>query len=253
MSDISFHTRPGTVTALVGSSGSGKSTIIGLVAAFYRPSYGQVILDGVDLSTVRLDSYRSQLGVVFQESLLFDGTIRDNVTFSRLDATGAAIQRACETAHLKEFVDRLAGGYDTVDGEPGVRLSGGQRRCVPIARAVLADPGVLILDEVTLSVDSESESLIQQGLADLMRGRTTLVIAHRLSTIRRADQILVIEGGRIVERGNHATLHAARGRYYQLYERQHRFDSDVLVFDDEMPRCDENATAANGARDRSTE
>ena len=150
-------------------------------------------------------------------------------------------------------MDRLADGYDTVVGERGVRLSGGQPQRISIARAVLADPRILILDKATSSMDSESEAMIQQGLADLMQGSTTLVIAHRLSTIRRADQILVIEGGRIVERGNHTTLHAARGRYYQLYECQHRFDSGILVFDDEMPRCDENDTAANGARDRSTE
>jgi len=253
LSGISFRARPGTVTALVGSSGSGKSTIIGLVAAFYRPSHGRVMLDGVDLSTVRLDSYRSRLGVVFQDSFLFDGTIRDNVTFSRPDASEAAIQQACETAHVKEFVERLAGGYDTTVGERGVRLSGGQRQRISIARAVLADPRILILDEATSSVDSESEALIQQGLADLMHGRTTLVIAHRLSTIRRADQILVIEGGRIVERGNHSTLHAAHGRYYQLYERQHRFDSDVLVSEDEMPDGHENATISNGARNRGME
>jgi subfamily B ATP-binding cassette protein MsbA len=253
LSGISFRARPGTVTALVGSSGSGKSTIIGLVAAFYRPSHGRVMLDGVDLSTVRLDSYRSRLGVVFQDSFLFDGTIRDNVTFSRPDASEAAIQQACETAHVKEFVERLAGGYDTTVGERGVRLSGGQRQRISIARGVLADPRILILDEATSSVDSESEALIQQGLADLMRGRTTLIIAHRLSTIRRADQILVIEGGRIVERGNHSTLHAARGRYYRLYERQHRFDSDILVSEDEMPDGHENATTSNGARNRGTE
>ena len=229
LSGISFRARPGTVTALVGSSGSGKSTIIGLVAAFYRPSQGRVMVDGVDLSTVRMDSYRSQLGVVFQDSFLFDGTIRDNVAFSRPDAAEAAVQKACETAHVKEFAERLASGYDTIVGERGIRLSGGQRQRISIARAVLADPKILILDEATSSLDSESESLIQQGLGHLMHGRTTLVIAHRLSTIRRADQILVIEGGRIVERGNHSTLHAARGRYYQLYERQHRFDADLFV------------------------
>ncbi len=243
LSGISFCARPGTVTALVGSSGSGKSTIIGLVAAFYRPSQGRVMVDGVDLSTVRLDSYRCQLGVVFQDSFLFDGTIRDNVAFSRPDAAEAAVHKACETAHVKEFAERFASGYDTIVGERGVRLSGGQRQRISIARAVLANPRILILDEATSSLDSESESLIQQGLSHLMQGRTTLVIAHRLSTIRRADQILVIEGGRIVERGNHSTLHAAGGRYYQLYERQHRFDSDRFASGDEPPVQDAGSFA----------
>ena len=252
LSGVSFCARPGTVTALVGSSGSGKSTIIGLVAAFYRPSQGKVMVDGVDLSTVRMDSYRSQLGVVFQDSFLFDGTIRDNVAFSRPDAAEAAVQKACETAHVKEFAERLASGYDTMVGERGIRLSGGQRQRISIARAVLADPRILILDEATSSLDSESESLIQQGLGHLMHGRTTLVIAHRLSTIRRADQILVIEGGRIVERGSHSTLHAARGRYYQLYERQHRFDSDLFVSGDETPGRDESAFASVGLSNRVT-
>jgi ABC-type multidrug transport system fused ATPase/permease subunit len=245
LSGISFSARPGTVTALVGSSGSGKSTVIGLVAAFYQPREGRVMVDGIDLSTVRLDSYRCQLGVVLQDSFLFDGTIRENVAFSRPDASEAAVQKACETAHVKEFAERLTGGYDTIVGERGVRLSGGQRQRISIARAVLADPRILVLDEATSSLDSESESLIQKGLGQLMHGRTTLVIAHRLSTIRRADQILVIEGGRIVERGNHSTLHAAHGRYYQLYERQHRFDSNLFVSDDELPSKDENASASD--------
>jgi ABC-type multidrug transport system fused ATPase/permease subunit len=249
LSGISFCARPGTVTALVGSSGSGKSTIIGLVAAFYRPTQGRVMVDGVNLSTVSLDSYRSQLGVVFQDSFLFDGTIRDNVAFSRPDSSEAAVRRACETAHVKEFAERLSCGYETVVGERGIRLSGGQRQRISIARAVLADPRILILDEATSNVDSESEALIQQGLGDLMHGRTTLVIAHRLSTIRRADQILVVEGGRIVERGNHATLHAARGRYHRLYERQHRVDSDLLPAGDETPGRDDGAFASLGQRD----
>ena len=238
---ISFRARPGTVTALVGSSGSGKSTIIGLVAAFYRPTHGRVMIDGIDLSTVRMDTYRSQLGVVFQDSFLFDGTIHDNVAFSRPDAAQAAVLKACETAHVGEFAERLPRGYDTLVGERGLRLSGGQRQRISIARAVLADPRILILDEATSSLDSESESYIQQGLSHLMQGRTTLVIAHRLSTIRRADQILVIEGGRIVERGNHSTLHAVRGRYYQLYERQHRIDSDLFVAGDEESGPDKSA------------
>ena len=226
---ISFHARAGTVTALVGSSGSGKSTIIGLVAGFYAPSNGRVMVDGVDLSTVRMDSYRCQLAAVLQDSFVFDGTIRENVAFSRAAATEAAIRKACDIAHVTEFAERLAGKYETVVGERGVRLSGGQRQRVSIARAVLADPRILILDEATSSLDSESKSLIQDGLRHLMRGRTTLVIAHRLSTIRSADQILVVEGGRVVERGDHATLYAARGRYRQLYERQHHREANVLV------------------------
>lgn len=246
LAGVSFRARPGTVTALVGSSGSGKSTIVGLVAAFYRPSEGRVSVDGVDLSTVRLDSYRSHLGVVLQDSFLFDGTIRDNVAFSRPDATEAKVRKACEVAHVNEFADRLVSKYETMVGERGVRLSGGQRQRVSIARAVLADPRILLLDEATSSLDSESESLIQEGLGDLMRGRTTLVIAHRLSTVRRADQILVIEGGRIVERGNHSTLYAARGRYYHLYERQHRLDSNLLGFEDEFPGKEEPAFASMG-------
>ena len=211
LSNISFRAATGTTTALVGSTGSGKSTIIGLVAAFYRPTKGRVLIDGVDLSTARLASYCRGLGVVLQDGFLFDGTIRDNVALSRPDASDAAIHRACKTAHVDEFAERLPDKYDTAVGERAVRLSGGQRQRISIARAVLADPEILILDEATSSLDSESEALIQDGLRHLMRGRTTLVIAHRLSTIRSADQILVVEGGRIVERGDHATLYAARG------------------------------------------
>ena len=250
LSGISFSARPGIVTALVGSSGSGKSTIIGLVAAFYRPSQGRVTVDGVDLSTVRLDSYRSQLGVVLQDSFLFDGTIRENVAFSRPDAAEGAIQQACETAHVKEFADRLAGGYDTIVGERGIRLSGGQRQRISIARAVLADPKISFSTRrprVWIRIHPDPA-----GPGELMHGRTTLVIAHRLSTIRRADQILVIEGGRIVERGNHATLHAARGRYHQLYERQHRLDSDLLVFGEEAPAQEESAFISAGSRNHAT-
>jgi ABC-type multidrug transport system fused ATPase/permease subunit len=246
LAGISFCARAGTVTALVGSSGSGKSTIVGLVAAFYRPTRGGVAVDGVDLSTVRLDSYRSHLGVVLQDSFLFDGTIRDNVAFSRPDAAEAAVRKACEIAHVNEFAERLVSKYETMVGERGVRLSGGQRQRVSIARAVLADPKILLLDEATSSLDSESEALIQEGLDHLMKGRTTLVIAHRLSTVRRADQILVIEGGRLVERGNHATLYAARGRYYQLYERQHRVDSNFLGSEEEPRGEEERAFASTG-------
>ncbi len=218
---ISFHARPGTVTALVGSSGSGKSTIISLICAFHKPTSGQVLVDGIDLSTVRLNSYRSQLGVVLQESFLFDGTIRENVVFSRPHATEEQFLNACAIARVDEFAQRFPDGYDTIVGERGVKLSGGQRQRLSIARAILADPRILILDEATSSLDSESEAMIQNGLSYLMQGRTTFVIAHRLSTIRRADQILVVEGGLILERGTHSSLYALEGRYYDFYTRQH--------------------------------
>lgn len=227
--DISFKSEPGTVTALVGSSGSGKSTTIGLISAFYVPTKGMVRVDGVDLSTVRLDSFRTRLGVVLQESFLFDGTIRENVAFSRPDATNDQIMRACRIARVDEFADTFADKYDTVVGERGVKLSGGQRQRISIARAILAEPRVLILDEATSSLDSESEQMIQHGLSYLMQGRTTFVIAHRLSTIRRADQIMVMEQGRIVERGTHAQLYAARGRYYDLYTRQHGVEENLFL------------------------
>ena len=227
--DISFRADPGTVTALVGSSGSGKSTTIGLISAFYVPTKGKILLDGIDLSTVRLDSYRTRLGVVLQESFLFDGTIRENVSFSRPDATEDEILRACRIARVDEFAETFADKYDTVVGERGVKLSGGQRQRISIARAILAEPRILILDEATSSLDSESEQMIQQGLSYLMRGRTTFVIAHRLSTIRRADQILVMEQGQIVERGTHEQLYAARGRYYDLYTRQHGVEENLFL------------------------
>src|SRR5262249_27128116 len=182
---ISFESKPGTVTALVGPSGSGKSTIIGLVAAFSTPNAGAISVDGIDLATVRLESYRTQLGVVLQDSFLFDGTIRENVAFSRPDATEQEILEACRIARVDEFTERFENKYETIVGERGVKLSGGQRQRVSIARAILADPRILILDEATSSLDSESEALIQEGLAYLMKGRTTFVIAHRLSTIRR--------------------------------------------------------------------
>src|SRR5712671_919216 len=197
--EVSFASEPGTVTALVGPSGAGKSTIIGLIAAFYVPTSGRVLVDGVDLSTVKLDSYRRQLGVVLQETFLFDGTIRENVAFARPEAGEEEIMAACRIARVDEFAETFEKQYDTVVGERGVRLSGGQKQRVSIARAILADPRILILDEATSSLDSESEALIQEGLRYLMRGRTTFVIAHRLSTIRRADQILVVENGRVVE------------------------------------------------------
>ena len=230
--DISFTARPGTMTALVGPSGSGKSTITGLAAAFYTPTAGNVRLDGQDLATLRLDDFRRRLGVVLQESFLFDGTIRDNILFSRPDASEAEFLAACRTARVDEFAEFAASfehGYATVVGERGVKLSGGQRQRLSIARAILADPAILILDEATSSLDSESEALIQAGLQYLLAGRTTLVIAHRLSTIRAADQILVIEAGRIIERGTHADLLTARGRYFQLYMRQQGLDQNRFL------------------------
>jgi subfamily B ATP-binding cassette protein MsbA len=227
--DISFRAEPGAVTALVGSSGSGKSTTIGLVSAFYVPTKGRILVDGTDLSTVRLDSYRTRLGVVLQESFLFDGTIRDNVVFSRPGASEEEFLRACRIARVDEFAESFADKYDTVVGERGVKLSGGQRQRISIARAILAEPRILILDEATSSLDSESEQMIQQGLSYLMQGRTTFVIAHRLSTIRRADQILVMEQGQIVERGTHEELYAAQGRYYDLYTRQHGVEENLFL------------------------
>lgn len=229
LEDVSFISVPGSVTALVGSSGSGKSTIIGLVAAFHKPTHGAIYIDGQDLSKVRLDSYRPRLGVVLQESFLFAGTIRENIIFARPEATEEEILRACRIAHVDEFAEKFKDKYDTVIGERGVKLSGGQRQRVSIARAVLADPRILILDEATSSLDSESEAFIQQGLKYLMEGRTTFVIAHRLSTIRQADQILVVEAGKIVERGTHASLYAEQGRYFDLYTRQHGLESNLLL------------------------
>lgn len=226
---VSFEARPDTVTALVGSSGSGKSTIISLVCAFHDATTGKVLVDGIDLSTVQLASYRSQLGVVLQETFLFDGTVRDNVVFSRPDATEAQFLEACRIARVDEFAERFELGYQTIVGERGVKLSGGQRQRLSIARAILADPRILILDEATSSLDSESEAMIQQGLNHLMTGRTTFVIAHRLSTIRNADQILVIEGGNIVERGTHSVLFALRGRYRELYDRQHGLETNLFL------------------------
>src|SRR6266481_4772883 len=227
--DVSFRSEPGTVTALVGPSGAGKSTIIGLIAAFYVPSSGRVLVDGVDLSTVKLNSYRTQLGVVLQETFLFDGTIRENVAFARPEATEEEILAACHIARVDEFAESFENKYDTVVGERGVKLSGGQKQRVSIARAILADPRILILDEATSSLDSESEALIQEGLKYLMKGRTTFVIAHRLSTIRRADQILVVEAGRIVERGTHESLYALGGRYWDLYTRQHGLEANLFL------------------------
>lgn len=227
--DVSFRAEPGTVTALVGSSGSGKSTTIGLISAFYVPTKGKILVDGADLSTVRLDSYRTRLGVVLQESFLFDGTIRENVAFSRPEASEEEIMRACRIARVDEFAESFTDKYETVVGERGVKLSGGQRQRISIARAILAEPRILILDEATSSLDSESEHMIQQGLSFLMQGRTTFVIAHRLSTIRRADQIMVMEQGQIVEHGTHAQLYATQGRYYDLYTRQQGVEQNLFL------------------------
>jgi subfamily B ATP-binding cassette protein MsbA len=226
---ISFESVPGTMTALVGSSGSGKSTIISLICAFHKPNSGSIQIDGIDLSTVRLDDYRAQLGVVLQESFLFDGSIRENVLFSYPAASEEQFLNACRIARVDEFAERFPEGYDTIVGERGVKLSGGQRQRLSIARAILANPRILILDEATSSLDSESEAMIQTGLNFLMQGRTTFVIAHRLSTIRKADQILVVEGGHIVERGTHASLYAAGGRYYDLYMRQHGLEENLFL------------------------
>jgi ABC-type multidrug transport system fused ATPase/permease subunit len=223
---VSFHALPGTTVALVGPSGAGKSTIIGLVMGFHRPRSGRLRIDGRDLARLRLDDYRSHLGVVLQDSFLFDGSIAENIAFSRPRASREEIERAGRLAHCDEIVRRLDGGYDTVVGERGVKLSGGERQRVAIARAVLADPRILILDEATSSLDSESEALVQDGLRSLRRGRTTLVIAHRLSTIRSADQILVLEGGRIVERGSHEELLLRGGRYLEIHARQYRVGGD---------------------------
>ncbi|MDR3745445.1 MAG: ABC transporter ATP-binding protein [Acidobacteriaceae bacterium] len=236
---ISFAAKPGSVTALVGSSGSGKSTIISLICGFHTATSGRVLIDGVDLATIRLSSYRQQLGVVLQETFLFDGTIRENVQFSRPDATEAQWMEACRIARVDEFSEKFPDGYETIVGERGVKLSGGQRQRLSIARAILADPRILILDEATSSLDSESEAMIQGGLNHLMQGRTTFVIAHRLSTIRRADQILVIEAGLILERGTHESLYQLGGRYYDLYTRQHGVESNLFLAPGEGSKPDD--------------
>ncbi|HET9425137.1 MAG TPA: ABC transporter ATP-binding protein [Gemmatimonadaceae bacterium] len=227
--NVTFDAPAHTTTALVGSSGSGKSTLISLVMAFNRPVAGRVLIDGRDLSTLRLADYRSHLGIVLQDNFLFDGTIAANIRYGRPDATMEDVLRVAQLAHIDEFVAPLEKQYETIVGERGIKLSGGQRQRIAIARAILADPAILILDEATSSLDSESEAKIQDGLRALRRGRTTFVIAHRLSTIRGADQILVLEGGEIVERGTHAELLALDGRYRQLYDRQYNFETDRFI------------------------
>ncbi|WP_339698802.1 ABC transporter ATP-binding protein [uncultured Roseivirga sp.] len=222
LKNISFDASSGSVTALVGTSGSGKSTIAGLAASFLNPREGKITIDGIDLSTVLLKSYRRRLGVVLQDDFLFEGTIRENILFPRPDSSEEDLQNAVKAAYVNEFTDRFEKGLETVIGERGVKLSGGQRQRIAIARAVLADPKILILDEATSNLDTESESFIQESLSSLMKGRTTFVIAHRLSTIRKADQILVIENGEIAERGTHDDLIAKEGRYFQLYTYQAR-------------------------------
>ena len=238
--DVSLDAEPGSVTALVGPSGSGKSTMIGLICAFHNPEEGAVKVDGLDLATVRLSSYRTQLGVVLQDTFLFDGTIRENVAFSKPGATEEQVLNACRIARVDEFAEKFEKQYDTIVGERGVKLSGGQRQRVSIARAILADPRILILDEATSSLDSESEALIQEGLKYLMRGRTTFVIAHRLSTIRRAEQILFVEKGEISERGTHETLYNSKGRYRELYDKQHGLEANLFLAEGEGDSIPEN-------------
>jgi len=229
LKDVSFRAPPGSTTALVGSSGSGKSTLIGLVLAFNRPEQGRVLVDGRDLASVPLADYRTQLGVVLQDNFLFDGTIAENIAFARPHASRQEIEEVARIAHCDEFIEQFDEKYDTIVGERGVKLSGGQRQRISIARAILADPRILVLDEATSSLDSESEAKIQDGLRALRHGRTTFVIAHRLSTIRSANQILVLEGGRIVERGTHEELLVANGRYRQLYDKQYNFERDRFI------------------------
>jgi subfamily B ATP-binding cassette protein MsbA len=252
LKDVSFEAPAGTTTALVGSSGSGKSTMLSLVMAFNRPTKGFIRVDGRDLSTLRMREYRSHLGIVLQDNFLFDGTIADNIRFARPEASMAEVLAASRLANCDEFITGFKDGYQSIVGERGVKLSGGQRQRVAIARAILADPAILILDEATSSLDSESESMIQDGLRTLRKGRTTFVIAHRLSTIVSSDQILVLEGGEVVERGTHRELLARRGRYTQLYEKQYQIEIDRFInpgedFTPEEPKVGVAPVAARGA------
>jgi len=248
LKNVSFVAPAGSTTALVGSSGSGKSTLTGLVMAFNRPQQGRVLLDGRDLVGIKLQDYRSLLGVVLQDNFLFDGTIAENIGFAKPHATQEEIEGAARIANAHDFVTAFDDGYDSIIGERGVKLSGGQRQRISIARAILADPTILILDEATSSLDSESEALIQDGLRSLRRGRTTFVIAHRLSTIRSADQILVVEGGEIVERGTHAELLEKHGRYRELYDKQYQLEHDLFINPGEDPskKKAEDAVAVSG-------
>lgn len=218
--NLSFHIKPGTITALVGSSGSGKSTIASLLAAFITPKSGKIEIDGIDLSKITIDSYRKQIGVVLQDDFLFEGTIKENILFSNSEYSEEDLQKAVKISYVNEFTDRFDKGLDTIVGERGVKLSGGQRQRISIARAILSNPKIIILDEATSNLDTESELLIQKGLGELIKGKTSFIIAHRLSTIKKADQILVIEEGRIVERGNHQELLKRNGRYKELYTYQ---------------------------------
>jgi subfamily B ATP-binding cassette protein MsbA len=238
LKNVSFRAPPGSTTALVGSSGSGKSTLISLVMAFNRPNEGRVVVDGRDLASLRLRDFRSALGIVLQDNFLFDGSIAENIAFSKPHATRDELRAVARIAHADEFIGQFDDGYDTIVGERGVKLSGGQRQRIAIARAILADPTILILDEATSSLDSESEAKIQDGLRRLRTGRTTFVIAHRLSTIRSADQILVLEGGEIVERGTHEQLLTKEGRYRELYDRQYALEHNRFVNpgEDQVPQ-----------------
>jgi subfamily B ATP-binding cassette protein MsbA len=218
--NVTLEAPPGVATALVGPSGAGKSTIMALVAAFYRPQSGRITLDGHDIHSFPLSDYRAHLGVVFQDTFLFDATLRDNILFARPDANDSDFRSACSSAHVDEFANRFSKGYDTIVGERGIRLSGGQKQRVAIARAFLANPKILLLDEATSNLDTESEILIQKGLESLLPGRTTFVIAHRLSTVRSCGQILVVDHGRIIERGSHDELLKLGGRYAAMLEQQ---------------------------------